>query len=127
MFRRYAPAAALLVATLLLPAGAGAHHARKGATTYGEIEELAVDGPLVAYDAGSRSNVGQRCNKVFAWNIRTGAHKKVSGRGTCEADSTSTGAGVFELAVAGKRIAWVTNQGGNSESYDDLYASSWGN
>jgi hypothetical protein len=126
MLRRYAPAAALLVAALLLPAGAGAHQAAKGVTTYGEIESLAMDGPLVAYDVGARDNINQRCNKLFAWNVRTGARKKISGKHTCDADSTSTGSGVAELAVAGKRIAWIVNQGGNTESYDDLYVSSWG-
>src|SRR5204863_8510295 len=106
MFRRYAPATALLVVALLLPAGASARQA-KSATTYGEIEALAMDGPLVAYDVGTNANVGQRCNKVFAWNVRTGQKKKVSGKRTCDADSTSTGAGVAELAVAGKRVAWI--------------------
>src|SRR5437667_4123391 len=126
MFRRYAPATALLVVALLLPVGAAAHHATKGATTFGEIEALAMDGPLVAYDVGARENVNARCNKVVVWNVRTGARKKVSGKKTCDADDTSTGAGVAQLAVAGHRGAWIVNQGGNTESDDYLYTSSSG-
>jgi hypothetical protein len=48
----------------------------------------------------------------------------MSGRQTCGADNTSTGAGVRELAVAGGRAAWIVNKGGNSESGDYLYLSS---
>jgi hypothetical protein len=66
-----------------------------------------------------------RCNKVYAWNVQTGKRKKVSGKKTCDADSTSTGFGVPELAVAGKRFAWIVNWGGNTESEDYLYTSSW--
>jgi hypothetical protein len=47
----------------------------------------------------------------------------VSGKGTCQADITSTGAGVRELAVAGSRVAWIVNQGGNSEKDDYLYTA----
>jgi hypothetical protein len=48
----------------------------------------------------------------------------VSGKGTCGADSTSTGAGVRELAVAGPRVAWIVNLGGNTQSGDSLYTAS---
>lgn len=127
MGRRYIALGALLAASLLLPVGAGASKAAHGksVTTFGEIEAIAMDGPLVAYDIGSRENIHQRCNKVVVSNIKTGAKRKVSGKHTCAADSSSTGAGVAELALAGKRVAWIINQGGNTESTDDLYVSSW--
>ena len=48
----------------------------------------------------------------------------MSGKRTYQADTTSTGYGVRELAIAGKRVAWIINQGGNSESDDYLCASS---
>jgi hypothetical protein len=47
----------------------------------------------------------------------------MSGKATDLADVTSTGRGVRELAVAGQRVAWIINQGGNTESDDYLYAS----
>lgn len=81
-----------------------------------------MDGPQVAYDIPSA--VGRPCNRVFVWNVLTGKTMQVSGKGTCGADSTSTGAGVRELAIAGARVAWIVNQGGNSESDDYLYTSS---
>ena len=46
-----------------------------------------------------------------------------SGKATCGADSTSTGGGVTQIAVAGKRVAWIVNQGGNTESSDSLYTA----
>jgi hypothetical protein len=87
--------------------------------TSGWIEAIAMDGPRVAYDVRSTT-----CNKLFVWNVVTGGGVRVSGKRTCAADSTSTGAGVREVAVAGKRIAWIVNLGGNSESDDYLYAAS---
>ncbi|MFN2579441.1 MAG: iron chelate uptake ABC transporter family permease subunit, partial [Pyrinomonadaceae bacterium] len=80
--------------------------------TKGHIEWLAMDGPLLAYDVkGTRPDY---CNKLFVWNVQTGGGALVSGRDTCEADDSSTGGGVVEVAVAGKRVAWIVNQGGNT-------------
>lgn len=84
------------------------------------VEAIGMDGPIVAYDL----KAGDGCNQVFSWNVNTNGGKVVSGDGTCEADSTSTGGGVTEIAAAGKRLAWITNLGGNTESDDDLYTSS---
>src|SRR5438067_572144 len=112
---------ALLLATLViaLPAeGAGP----RVKNTKGEIESLAMDGPRVAYAV----NGGIRCTKVFVWNVRTQGAAVVSGPKTCDADSTSTGAGVREIAVAGLRVAWIVNQGGNTESDDYLYTATLG-
>ena len=93
----------------------------------GELRLLAMDGGRVVYDlpgdplAKSRE---RRCNRVRVWMIATGRTRTVSGRRTCTADSTSTGAGVRELALAGSRVAWIRNVGGNTESDDELYAAS---
>jgi hypothetical protein len=92
--------------------------------TAGEIEALAMDGSRIAYDVGARYGATQRCNAVYVWNVATGKTRRVSGGKTCGADNTSTGAGVRELAVAGSRVAWIVNQGGNSESDDYLHLSS---
>jgi hypothetical protein len=88
------------------------------------VAALAIDGDRVAYDASSRLDPKPATNKVFVWNVRTGRTVKVSGKGTAGADGTGTGAGVFELALAGSRVAWLVNEGGNSEGDDLLFTSS---
>jgi hypothetical protein len=92
--------------------------------TLGFIESLAADGSIVAYDAQGGQPAAE-CNRVYGWNVASHRGGRVSGPGTCDADSSSTGAGVPELAVAGSRIAWITNIGGNTESADRLFTSSF--
>lgn len=93
--------------------------------TSSQIEALAMNGSRVAYDVSARfTSPRRRCNTVYVWNTATQATTAMSGKGTCNADVTSTGAGVRELKVAGLRVAWIVNQGGNSESDDYLYTSS---
>jgi hypothetical protein len=121
-------AAFLGLAALLLAAGtAGAKTASlpkpKSKATAGRIEALAMDGSRVAYDVAAGTGPKARCNAVFVWNVARNVTTRFSGRQTCDADSTSTGAGVRELALAGGRVAWIVNQGGNSESGDYLYVS----
>jgi hypothetical protein len=106
-------AAALLVA---LPAGAAPPLARVK-NTNGWIESIGMDGSRVAYAVR-----GPSCTKVFVWDVQTRGGALVSGKRTCAADSTSTGRGVAEIAVAGPRIVWIVNLGGNTESDDYLYA-----
>jgi hypothetical protein len=114
-------AALMTLATLLLALPAeGAGPATKVKNTNGWVESLAMDGPRVAYDVHG----SPVCNKLFIWNVRSGAWALVSGKQTCGADSTSTGGGVTAIAVAGARIAWIVNQGGNTESDDYLYTAS---
>jgi hypothetical protein len=79
-----------------------------------------MDGARLAYAVEG----GSTCTRVFVWNVRTQSAALVSGKGTCGADSTSTGGGVTQIAVAGTRLAWLVNTGGNTESTDDLYTSS---
>jgi len=95
----------------------------KTLTTAGRIEALAMDGPRIAYDVAGSYGSKTRCNAVYVWNVARNTTTRVSGRPTCGADNTSTGAGVRELALAGGRAAWIVNQGGNSESSDSLYVS----
>ena len=109
----------LLVAVSAASAGSAVQRTKVAA---GPIEALAMDGSRVAFDV--QGNLPRRCNRVYVWNVRTGATTLVSGKGTCGADNSSTGAGVRELAVAGSRVAWIANVGGNSESDDYLYAAS---
>jgi hypothetical protein len=88
----------------------------------GPIEALALDGSNVAYDVGSTT--GKADNKVVVWNVRTGKTTTVSGKHTRGADDSSTGSAVFQVAIAGTRVAWLVNVGGNSEGDDYLYTSS---
>jgi hypothetical protein len=92
--------------------------------TPGLVESLAMDGSRIAYDVAGNYGSPTRCNEVHVWNVPGNVTRRVSGRQTCGADNSSTGAGVRELALAGGRVAWIVNQGGNSESGDHLYVSS---
>jgi len=85
---------------------------------------LAIDGDRVAYDLNSRSAKKPHTTKVLVWNVRTGSTVKVSGKKTAHSDDTGTGAGAFQLAIAGSRVAWIINEGGNLESQDYLLTSS---
>ena len=118
-------AAALAAAGLLLVAfdGSAATSPRiLQKSTPGDIEALAMDGSRIAYDVSAEYSP-KRCNTVYVWNAVRGTTTRVSGRQSCGADNTSTGAGVRELALAGSRVAWIVNQGGNSESGDYLYTT----
>jgi hypothetical protein len=125
MARRLVSPAALLAIALLFVAGASAsQHPTRTVTTTGEIEAIAMEGPVVAYDVGARANVGQPCNRLYLWNLKTRKRKQIGrGRFTCQADDTSTGAGVAEVAVAGKRAASIVNDGGNTEMVDYLFTA----
>lgn len=90
--------------------------------TQARIEALAIDGDRIAYDVGS--TLGKANNQVLVWNVRTGKTTTVSGKGTRTIDDSSTGSGVFRLAIAGTRVAWMANVGGNSEGDDYLFSSS---
>ncbi len=114
--RRLALAVAFL---LLVPAASAPAQGPVVKNTKGWIESLAMDGSRVAYAVEG----GAGCTKVFSWDVRSGAGAVVSGQATCAADSTSTGGGVTEIAVAGNHIAWTVNLGGNTESSDSLYTA----
>jgi hypothetical protein len=88
------------------------------------VGALAVDGANVAYDLTSRSAKQPAVNKVLVWNVKTGKTITVSGKKTAIADNTGTGQGVFQLTIAGSRVAWLVNEGGNLESADYLFTSS---
>ena len=90
--------------------------------TRGEIEVVAADGRLVAYDVHAAAD----CNRIHVLDLSTGRARVVTGPITCEADSTSTGGGVRELVLAGSRLAWIVNLGGNTESADTLLTARLG-
>lgn len=126
---RAAAGAVVALAALLLVALDGAAAAKPKPRslqkrTPGLVEALAMDGSRIAYDVAGNYGSGTRCNEVYIWNLARNVTTRVSSRQTCGADNTSTGAGVRELALAGGRVAWIVNQGGNSESGDYLYVAS---
>lgn len=118
-------AAGLLSALALVASAAGTtarHSSNQVRHLQVPIEALAMDESRIAYDVGS--SLGKSDNKVLVWNVRTGTTTKVSGSKTRQADSTGTGSGVYGLAIAGDRVAWLVNEGGNLEADDYLYSSS---
>ena len=71
-----------------------------------------MDGPRVAYAGGA---VGVHCPRIFVWNVWDKQQRAASHLRTCN---------VRELAIAGKRVAWIVRTAGNTEWDDNLYVSS---
>lgn len=77
------------------------------------IESFAIGGHRIAY-----SLHGLACNRIMVLDLRTKMTVRGSGRRACFSRS------VRELAIAGKRIAWIVRDGGNTTGSDYLYTSS---
>jgi hypothetical protein len=124
--------AAAALGTMVLAsvaAGAGTTPAPKAIHTKPAIQSIAMGGHRMAYDLETLVTCEKKvcsatCNRVFVWDISAGTNRRVSGKQTCHANNSSTGAGVREMAIAGERMAWIVNQGGNTESNDYLYTAS---
>lgn len=105
---------ALLSCALLVgsaQAGAAKQQVSKVKQTAKPIWTLAMDGPRVAYASGGR---------IYVWNVVTGATSVVKGTYS-NASHTDNAA---EIAVAGKRVAWVKRQQiGNTEQPQRLYTA----
>ena len=100
-------AAGLLSGLALVASAAGTTTTQRAKVTHLQqpVVALAVDGDRVAYDLGARNAPNPRAvSKVLVWNTRTGKTIKVSGKKTAAADVTSTGMGVFQLAIAGSPV-----------------------
>jgi hypothetical protein len=104
-------------------AGTPATHGSKVRHLQLPVAALAVDGDRVAYALSSRY-ASANTSRVLVWNVQTGKTIRVSGNQTRQADNSSTGSGVFQLALAGSRVAWLVNVGGNTEGDDYLFTSS---
>jgi hypothetical protein len=88
------------------------------------VGALAADGDRVAYELDARDARSPKAvDRVLVWNVRTGKTVQVSGKKTAGASAVG-GEGVFQLAIAGSRVAWLVNEGGNLESDDYLFTSS---
>ena len=101
---------ALPLALVLVLAQAGAAKPSGGGVkqTSKPIATLAMDGPRVAYASGG---------KVYVWNVDNGATTLVRGR---YSSHTS------ELAIAGKRLAWITRYviGNSMQTTERLFGGS---
>jgi len=91
-------------------------------STPNRVVSLAMDGPRIAYDVARGYPVG-RCNGVYVWNVASGATAHMSGASSCGNEGSSSGEGVREVAVAGPRVAWIVNEGGNTYHKDYLYTA----
>jgi hypothetical protein len=112
-----------LVSSLALVGGAAgttATHASKVRHFSGRIKALAMDGSRIAYGVQATPSA----NRVAVWNVRSGRTIKVSGAATRGTGDSGSGDGLFGLAIAGTRVAWLANVGGNIEGDDYLFASS---
>ncbi len=90
----------------------------------GPVGPLALDGRYAAYAIVRDSLKGCPFGaRVYRLDLATGRSTPASGHATCSLDQTSTGSGVFRLATAGKRVAWLVNEGGNTESGELLFSS----
>lgn len=105
-------------------AGTTAAHGKRVRHLQVGVAALAMDGDRIAYDAASKIATKPAANKVLVWNVRTGKTVKVSGKMTAAADTSDLGAGVFGLAIAGSRVAWLVNKGSQTEGDDYLFTSS---
>jgi hypothetical protein len=116
--------AALAIAVALAAGvtGAGSATTPLVKNVNGWITALAMDGPQVAY--ATESYAPTNCFKLFTWNVATRGGVLVSGpkTGTCH-DDTPHGQVIREVAIAGRRLAWIRNITGNTESDDHLFTA----
>ena len=105
--------AGLFLAMLLLSAQVGAARTQSETVkkTAHPIWALAIDGPRVAYSAGGL---------IHVWDLSTGKTSTVQGK---YGNALHT-ANASELAIAGKRVAWIKDQRfGNTEEGEKLYVA----
>lgn len=82
------------------------------------VSGLAMDGSTVA---ASTAWARGHCERVVAWNPLRPSLKALGRATPC--DETSTGRGILYQAVAGKRVAWVADGGGNAHDSQLFVAS----
>jgi hypothetical protein len=82
-----------------------------------------MDGRVVAYAV----ELPNGCHNVMSWTVPSGRSELLSGRarGQC-GDDEPLGQDVTALAAGGRRVAWVRNITGNTESDDTLYTATLG-
>ena len=96
---------------LMLAGGAEALSPTRTIATTLPIRDLALTGRSVAYVADSAPDQ-LRCARIGLWNTATNRRYVFDAREQCR-ELTSTGQGVWDVAVATKRLLWITYGGGN--------------
>jgi hypothetical protein len=104
---------AALALLLVVSAATGATPAPRVVHVSGGIEAIAMDGRRIAYEENATR---RSCDRIFVLNVVTGTRKRVGG---CRPDY-----GGRELAIAGRRLAWIISSCGNNECDDDLATAS---
>jgi hypothetical protein len=114
--QRLSLAAALggLVLTALASASPPARFLR----TTTAVEGLAMDGPTVAISTAWSAG---HCEREIAWNPLRPSLRPLGRASSCEA--TSTGRGILYQAIAGSRVAWIRDGGGNQHDAQLFVAS----
>jgi hypothetical protein len=111
--------AGVALATMLLASVAAAAGNPPGVRvihTKDTIESFAIGGHRIAYYVQGFSGLG--CNKIAVLDLRTGKTGRGRGHRACIAGYMG------ELAIAGKRIAWIVTESGNTSGIDYLNTSS---
>lgn len=106
----------LALALLVFAPAAGAAKSQLNTVkkTSAPIWTLAMDGSRVAYASGGR---------IHVWNTATGATSVV--RGKYGSAKPGVDAVAAQVAISGKRVAWIWRQGfGNTEASEKLYTAS---
>lgn len=108
---RLASLATAAIATLLAAQASAATAPARTLRLTGPVKELAADGGRVAFVLQTSA---PRCtsSRVAVWQPSTGSLAPI-GVSPCS-ESLSTGAGIFSVALAGTRVAYVQFAGGNT-------------
>jgi hypothetical protein len=77
--------------------------------TKGYVVHIAADGPRVA--VATEFSKENTCDRVVVWNPVKRTNAQIITRVNCESGGVNN---IPEIALAGKRVAWLEAQGGNS-------------
>jgi hypothetical protein len=106
------PAVLLLTVAAVSAAGAtAAPNPSRSIVASVPVRDLALTGRSVAYVTDARPDE-LRCARVGLWNPATNRRYVFDAKEQCR-ELTSTGQGVWDVAVATNRLLWITYGGGN--------------
>ena len=107
--RTLAPLPAIVVALAFI-GGAAALTPDRTIVTSLPVQDLALTDRWVAYVADAP--VRLHCARIALWNTATNKRQLLDAKEQC-LEQGSTGQGVWDVAVASKRLLWLTYAGGN--------------
>lgn len=100
---------AALIVTGSLSASASTSSAKNPVLrTKGSVVRIAADGARVA--VATEFSTVNRCDRVVVWNPVNRTNTQITTRVNCESGGVND---IPEVALAGKRVAWLEAQGGN--------------